>query len=409
VNANLGSRSDAATAGNILSPVNEAEAAAHVKQARTARRTLTIAGGGTRQQLGRPCRSDAVLSSQALSGITLYEPAEMVIAARAGTSVRALEGALADNGQFLPFEPMDHRALLGSDGEPTVGAIAACNLSGPRRLVAGAARDCLIGLRLINGRGEVIRAGGRVMKNVTGLDLVKLNAGAYGTLGLITEVTFKVLPRPERSATLILLGLSDVRAIESLSAALGSPFEISGAAHLPAGLGAPVARTLIRIEHFSASVDYRLQQLRTLLGSFGPSQVDEGEASLRLWRAVRDAEFLVEPFGRAVWRISVAPNQGPQVMARLGGVSPLQHFYDWGGGLIWLSCSSQSDAGATVIRSALDEFGGHATLVRAPEDVRAAVPVFQPLPDPVMRLTDGIKKSFDPDRIMNAGRMYAGI
>jgi len=230
----------------VIVPASEAEAAACIRQACAQRRALAIVGGGTRQQLGRPSTGAVTLSSRALAGITLYEPSEMVISARAGTLVRDLASALAENGQWLPFEPMDHRALFQSSGEPTVGSIAACNLSGPRRVVAGAARDCLIGLRLVNGRGDIVRAGGRVVKNVTGLDLVKLNAGAYGTLGLICEVTLKVMPRCERAATLVLSDLSDSKAIEALSIALGSPFEISGAAHVPAGLDAARARTLMR-------------------------------------------------------------------------------------------------------------------------------------------------------------------
>jgi glycolate oxidase FAD binding subunit len=409
VNGSVGSSPGADTVATALFPATEEEAAAQIAAARAGHRTLSIKGGGTRQQLGRPGEADAILSSQALSGITLYEPAEMVISARAGTLVRDLETALAGNGQWLPFEPMDHRRLLRSDGEPTIGAIAACNVSGPRRVVAGAARDCLIGLRLVNGRGELIHAGGRVMKNVTGLDLVKLNAGAYGTFGLITEVTFKVSPRPEHAATLIVAGLSDTDAIQALSAALCSPFEISGAAHLPAGVGGSSAQTLIRLENFSVSVDYRLRQLQKLLNSFGSSQVIEGDEASRLWRSVRDAEFLVEPWEGTVWRLSLAPSQSPKLMARLRCLSALRHFYDWGGGLVWLRHSGHADAGAATIRAALNEFGGHATLVRASAEIRAAVPVFQPLPEALMRLTSGIKTSFDPDRIMNVGRMYAGL
>jgi glycolate oxidase FAD binding subunit len=392
---------------DILSPATEAEAAACIREARARRCPLTIAGGGTRQQLGRPSTAAVTLSSRALTGITLYEPAEMVISARAGTPLRDLENALAENRQWLPFEPMDHRLLFQSQGEPTVGAIAACNVSGPRRVVAGAARDCLIGLRLINGRGEAIRAGGRVVKNVTGLDLVKLNAGAYGTLGLICEVTLKVLPRSERAATLILSDLSDSVAIEALSVALCSPFEISGAAHLPAGIGAASARTLVRVEHFSASVDYRIGELRRVLAAYGRAQLIEEMESVRLWQAVRDVEFLAEPRTSAIWRISLAPSEGPKFVARLQ--SPNRHFYDWGGGLVWLSQADVGEAGAAAIRAVLKTSGGHATLVRASSAIRAVVPVFQPLPEPVMRLTSGIKASFDPDGIINSGKMYAGV
>jgi glycolate oxidase FAD binding subunit len=395
--------------GTTLFPATEKEAAALIGVARAQRRSVALAGGGTRQQIGRPAPAGLTVSTRALAGICFYEPAEMVIAASAGTPLRVVEETLAAQGQYLSFEPMDHRALLRSEGEPTVGAVAACNISGPRRVCAGAARDCLIGLRLITGRGDIVGAGGRVMKNVTGLDLVKLNAGAYGTLGLITQVTFRVWPRPVHAATLVLLGLADTTAIEALSAALRSPFEVSGAAHLPAGMGATSARTLIRIENSGDAIDYRIGALRQLLIAYGDGQVLMGESAAQLWRAVRDVEFLAEPRDRAIWRVSVAPSEGAKFVQQLAASAPLPHFYDWGGGLIWISHAADGDVGAARIRAALRERGGHATLVRATTKVRTLVPVFEPLSDAVMRLTRGIKTSFDPDGILNVGRMYAGM
>ncbi len=230
----------------------------------------------------------ARLASTGLSGITLYEPAELVIAARSGTPVSEVVGVLAAKGQELPFEPMDYRPLLGTRAEPTIGAVAAMNISGPRRIMAGAARDSLIGVRAVNGRGEVVKSGGRVMKNVTGLDLVKLLAGSWGTLGFLTEVTFKVLPKTERMATLLWRGLDERRAIEALSSALGSPFDITGAAHLP-GRDGQNSRTLVRIEGFSVSVDYRLGEVRRLLRSAGAPDILEGRGAELLWQSVRDA------------------------------------------------------------------------------------------------------------------------
>jgi glycolate oxidase FAD binding subunit len=393
----------------IFYPGSEAEAAENISAARAAKRPLAIEGGGTRAGLGRAAQVEATLSTKALTGITLYEPAELVIAAKAGTPLAEIEATLAARGQMLPFEPMDHRALLGTIGEPTIGGISACNISGPRRIQAGACRDHLIGVRLINGRGEIVKSGGRVMKNVTGLDLVKLNCGAYGTLGLITEVTYKVLPKPEIAGTLGLFGLDDRRSIEAMSRALGSPFEVSGAAHLPAGIGGGKSRTLLRIENFAHSVDYRLRELQKLLAPFGDGlRLIEEEADA-LWRDIRDCRFFAEPRQRAVWRISTAPTRAAALVARLTGELDLSHFYDWGGGLIWLSAPEADDAGARIIRTVLATIGGHATLVRGSPDLRSRIDVFEPLAAPLMKTTAGIKASFDPGAILNPGRMYAGV
>ena len=295
----------------VHTPTTEAQACAIVKSVVAAGTPLAIRGGGTRSGLGRPTQAASTLSSVGLSGITLYEPAEMVIAARAGTPLSLVRETLADRGQMLPFEPMDHRPLFGTDGEPTIGAVAAGNISGPRRINAGAARDSLIGIRLVNGRGEAIKSGGRVMKNVTGLDLVKLVAGSHGTLGFLTEVTFRVLPGPERVVTLVWHGLSDEAAIALLSAALGSPFEPMAAAHVPAGIAGRHARTMLRLENFSASIDYRTGELAALLHAHGAPETVEGEPSAELWRDIRDARFFAGT-QEAVWRLSLAPTQRPE-------------------------------------------------------------------------------------------------
>lgn len=390
-------------------PATESEACAIVTTAAAARTPLALSGGGTRAGLGRPTQAAATLSSAGLEGITLYEPAEMVIGAKAGTPLRLIEQTLADRGQMLPFEPMDHRALFATSGEPTIGAVAAGNISGPRRINAGAARDSLIGIRLVNGRGEAVKSGGRVMKNVTGLDLVKLVAGSFGTLGFLTEVTFRVLPRPERIVTLAWPGLADAAAVTLLSAALGSPFEPMAAVHLPAGIGGEAARTLLRLENFSASIDYRAAELARLLKAHGRPELIEGAASEAFWRELRDAAFFAGT-QEAVWRLSLAPGNGPKATAAIARTLPgARWFYDWGGGLVWLAVPADGDAGAAALRAALQPLGGHATLVRAPDAVRAAVPVFEPLAEPLMKATAGIKKSFDPEGVFEPGRMYAGI
>jgi glycolate oxidase FAD binding subunit len=390
-------------------PASETEAGALLAEAAARRTPLAVAGGASKADVGRPAQTEATLSSAALTGVTLYEPAELVIAARAGTPLSELVRTLAERGQQLPFEPMDYRPLLGSTGEPTIGGVAAANISGPRRIMAGAARDSLIGVRFVNGRGEAVKSGGRVMKNVTGLDLVKLMAGSWGTLGFLTEVTFKVLPRPERVATLVFPGLDDARAVAALCAAVASPFEVTGAAHLPENLDGAGARTLLRIEGFSFSVDYRFGELRKLLKGFGAADVIEGEMAAALWQGVRDVAPLAEPRGRAVWRVSTAPTKGADVSAQISRALDARWYYDWSGGLLWIATDASGDAGAAAIRAATRAHGGHATLVRAPAEVRAVVDVFEPLSAPLMQVTAGIKTAFDPAGILNPGRMYAGV
>lgn len=386
-------------------PRDEQDLVDCVRAARAARAPLRIIGGGTRQAIGRPVAAAGALSLRALSGVTLYEPGEMVIAAKAGTPLPEIEALIAARGQMLPFAPMDHRRLLGTQGAPTIGAVAACNISGARRISHGAARDSLIGLRFVNGRGEAIKSGGRVVKNVTGLDLVKLQAGAFGCLGVLSEVTFKLLPKPERAATLVLRDLDDSRAIVALSQGLGSPFEVSGAAHLPAGVAGEQARTLLRIENFASSVAYRIGELQRIVGD---GDVLEDAASETLWRDIGDCAFFADDT-RAVWRVSSAPDRAPDFVRRIQANGAVTHFYDWGGGLVWLALAARDDARASDIHAAVAAVGGHATLVRAPADIRARVDVFQPLPAPTMRLQAALKASLDPDHLFNPRLMYAAF
>jgi glycolate oxidase FAD binding subunit len=391
-----------------LLPTTEADVALAVREAHASRTLLSIEGGGTRRGLGRPSQHGKTLSLAKLSGITLYEPSEMVIGAWAGTPLSEVTAALAAKGQMFAFEPMDHRCLLGTSGEPTIGAVAAANISGPRRIMAGGCRDSLIGVRFVNGRGAIIKNGGRVMKNVTGLDLVKLQAGAFGTLGVLTEVIFKVIPKPPARATLVLHGLSDAVGVAALCAAMGSPFEPTGAAHLPAGIGAEKARTVIRIEGLPEQMDYRTAALTKLLAAHGAPAILTGEPHDTLWSTIRDAAPLAEPRTEAVWRLSVAPSKGPETMAALQQKRDLRGFYDWSGGLIWLATAETDGAGADLIQSTAATMGGHATLVRGSDALRATIPVFQPLDPAIQHLQAGLKKSFDPDGILNPGRMVAG-
>ncbi len=370
-----------------IRPETEEELAEAV---RGAEGPLRIVGGGTR---GVDCRDDLPeLSAGGLSGITLYEPGALTLVVRAGTPLAEVEAVLAEEGQRLPFEPSDMRALMGTEGMPTIGGVVAANVSGPRRVQAGACRDSLIGVRFVDGRGDVIRSGGRVMKNVTGYDLVKLMAGSHGTLGVLTEVAFKVLPAAETVAQVEISGLSPARAVQVMAAALATPCEVSGAAWL-SGTG----RVLLRLEGFEASVDYRTQNLRLALADYGRAEIRADSAQVAdMWRELRD----VQPFaGRAgdVWRVIVKPTDAPLAAEALEAEEVI---LDWGGGLIWALMPEGTDA-----RARLSGIAGHARLVRAGPETRGRIPAFAPEPEPVAALGAGLRRRFDPRGILNPGLM----
>ncbi len=372
----------------MIEPATETELA---EALRAAAGPLRIRGGGTRE-IGKPVAGE-VLSTRALSGIELYDPGALTIVVGAGTPLEEMEAALAAENQRLAFEPLDYRGVLGSAGAPTIGGVVATNASGPRRIQAGACRDSLIGVRFVDGSGAVVKNGGRVMKNVTGYDLVKLMCGSWGTLGVLSQVAFKVLPAPPDRAVLLIEGLSDEAAVAAMAQALASPYEVSGAAHLPRGVdGDPV--TMLRLEGFEASTRYRAGALRALLGLGGDIERDLQKTAAG-WRYIRDLEGA--PAGGDLWRISVKPSDGPGIAAR-AGADWLE--YDWGGGLIWAVVEAGVD-----LRARLGNFAGHATLIRAAQATRERLAVFQPEPAPVAAISAGLRARFDPRGILNPGIM----
>jgi len=359
-----------------MTPHSETELADMITAAKG---PLRITGGGTRP-IGR-VTGDA-LSTSALSGITLYEPGALTLVAQAGTRVAEIEKALAQENQRLAFEPMDHRALLGTKGTPTIGGVIATNTSGPRRIAVGAARDFMLGTRFIDGSGTIIKNGGRVMKNVTGYDLVKLLTGSYGTLGVLTEVSLKVLPAVSATLTLTLKDLDDATAIKAMSAALSSPYEVTGVAHDPRQ-----SCTYFRLEGFPASIAYRAGELAKKLAPFGAASETKTD-----WTAIRDVTSFAGKSGD-VWRISVKPSDAAALTAKLGA-DAVQ--YDWGGGLIWALCPAGHD-----LRRAMGNTAGHATLVRG----TGCGPTFHPEPAPIGAITSGLRAKFDPRNILNTGIM----
>jgi len=370
-----------------MRPETEAELSQAVRDAPG---PLTIVGGGTRA----PSGNGAHLSSCGLSGIRLYEPGALTLVAGAGTPLAAVQAALAEHGQQLAFEPPDMRRLQpavaeGGSGDPTIGGVVATNASGPRRIQTGACRDHLLGVRFVDGAGTVIKNGGRVMKNVTGYDLVKLMCGSHGTLGVLSEVALKVLPGAAATAVVRIAAQRVAGAVTTMSQALGSPWDVTGAAHLPGA----VPETLIRVEGSAASVSERANKLAALLGQGAQVDTDPDPA---IWADVRDAA-LFEGGSEDVWRISVKPSDAPEVVRRVPASKTL---LDWGGGLIWVGVAPGSD-----VRTMLGGISGHATLVRADATTRARLGKFQPEPAPLASISAGLRAKFDPRGILNPGVM----
>ena len=367
-------------------------------------KVLEVMGQGTKRGLGRAQNADNVLDLSALSGITLYEPEELVMTARAGTPLSEVQAALDDANQMLAFEPWSPGGLYGTDGG-TVGGMFASAVAGPRRPLVGSARDHMLGFNAVSGRGEAFKSGGRVVKNVTGFDLTKLMAGSMGTLAVMTDVSFKVLPKPEKSRTILLFGATNPG--RAMRDAQNSPYEVSGVAHLPTSVAvrsndsyvssAGTSVTAVRVEGPGPSVEVRCTALRDLLSGYGAVEELHTSNTQALWLEIRDVSFFAGD--RQLWRLSVAPTDGPAIAAQLNG----EHYFDWAGGLVWLAMDAQDDANVDQVRGALN--GGHATLMRASEDVRARVAVFQPQAEGVAQLMKRVRAGFDPHNILNPGRM----
>jgi glycolate oxidase FAD binding subunit len=391
-----------------------------VRAALASEQPLEIVGGGSKRAIGQPMATNAVLDLSALNAVTSYEPNELIVTVQAGAPLGDVLSLIDSKNQQFAFEPMNTAQLLGTPNIGSIGGMIGAGLAGPRRIKAGGARDHLLGAHAVSGFGDSFKAGGKVVKNVTGYDLCKLLAGSWGTLAVMTEVTLKVMPKAESERTLVLRGLDDISANRAMTAALGSPFDVSGAAHVPnsafrAGLGALAdlgspgqAVTLLRLEGITASAAHRAASLGAVLGSFGAAEIVEDAASVAIWTSVRD----VVPFAAngalgtwPVWRIVCPPASGGALGQALARDTAGEVLYDWGGGLIWAALPPSSDASAGMLRSRLDGAGGHATLIRAPEPVRRAVDVFHPQAGGLARLSERVRLSFDPKNILNRGRM----
>jgi len=397
-------------------PETEEELVHLVAEALDTRTPLEVMGRGTKREVGRPVGSGAVVSTENMIGVSLYEPTELVLVAKAGTPVAQIEALLAESDQELPFEPVDLGPVLGyGPGEATIGGVIGTNISGSRRILKGAARDHVLGIKAINGRGELIKSGGRVMKNVTGYDLGRTLAGSWGTLAIMTEISLKVLPAQREVRTVIFFGLTDQTAIEALCIAMGTPYEVSGTLHMHAALaehfsdeeiaGAEASVTALRVENFPSSARYRANSLKQALLAYGPALELDTERSKAFWNEVRTLKmFQGKP--NPLWRVSTTPSCAAKLVGNLSRKFEIRAAYDWSGGLVWIETPPLTDGGSVDIRRTLAEFGGHATLIRADDATRAGIDVFQPLEPPLAALSAKLKHAFDPLGIFNPGRMY---
>jgi glycolate oxidase FAD binding subunit len=394
-----------------------------VRAAIASEQPLEIIGHGSKRRIGQPMATNALLDLSALNAVTSYEPNELIITVQAGAPLADVKSLIDSKNQQFAFEPIDTAALLGTPSLGTIGGMIGAGLAGPRRIKAGGVRDHLLGAHAVSGFGDSFKAGGRVVKNVTGYDLCKLLAGSWGTLAVMTEVTLKVMPRPESERTLMLRGLDDVAANKAMTAALGSPFDVSGAAHVPnsvfraaaGGLGdlgsQREAVTLLRLEGIIASAAHRAAALAKALSPFGAAEIVEDAASAAVWSSIRD----VAPFAAGgtlgawpVWRIVCPPASGGALGQALSRDTGGDVIYDWGGGLIWAALPPRPDAQAALVRARVNAAGGHATLVRASDEVRRNVDVFHPQPGGLADLSERVRQSFDPKNILNRGRLIRG-
>jgi glycolate oxidase FAD binding subunit len=379
--------------GKVLKPRTDGELADAIASSQS---SFTVQGSGTKAGWGRPVVAEQSLDLSGFNTIHGYEPEELILDAGAGAKRADIEELLSKHGQHLAFEPPDFSELYGTAHAGTLGGMLACNLAGPRRIKAGAARDHVLGLSAVSGRGEAYKVGARVVKNVTGYDVAKLMAHSFGTLSAFTSVIFKVLPKPETEETIVVEGLDDAGAVSVMSQAMQSSAEVSGAAHVPK------QGTYLRLEGIAASVAYRRE---ALLRRLGDAHVLPEQQSVATWKRIRDVAPVLNDRDAAIWRLSMTPSHVPQFLLMVRKHIEFNHFLDWAGGLVWLSVPGTVDAYA--IRSQMKS--GHATLMRASDAVRAHIDVFHPQAPGLAALSLRVKQSFDPDLRLNPGRMYEHI
>ncbi len=406
-------------------PQSEREASSIIKKFYKSGIPIELIGTGSKKKIGKPMQCAKTLSLSKLSGIVEYLPEELYIKVKAGTPIQEIEKELKRNQQQLAFEPIDFGYFLnGKSDYGTAAGQVACNISGPRRFKVGSVRDHVLGFRGVNGKGEIIKSGGTVVKNVTGYDLSKLVCGSYGTLVALTEITFKVLPAPEESKTLIIHNQKIESAIHLLNSSIGSSNDVSGAIFLPKEPEVPGcvmdiettfklndlkhdgSLTAIRIEGSKKSIEQRTQNLinELKISNLNISILAAHQSEI-FWNKVKNLEFFFSS-KNSIIRIAIPPSECVQLSYLF--LNKFKYFVDWGGALMWIEAFELSEEMFESIRKKVVNLGGYLTMIKNSEYLPYVEDVFT-INSTRFNISQNIKKSFDPKRIFNPGKMYTGI
>lgn len=380
----------------VVRPTCEADVIAVIGDAAANAHRLSIMSGGSKAAVGRPVNATP-LSLSGLHGVVDYDPAELVLTVRPGTALQEIEALLAAEGQMLAFEPYDHGPIFGAGHAlPTIGGVVAAGVAGSRRVSAGGARDHVLGIRAVSGHAETFVAGAKVVKNVTGFDIPKLASGSWGRLFAITELTLKVLPRPEISRTVAVVGLDSATAVHAMSRAMGSQANVAAAAHRPS-LAPGSALTGLRLEGVEPSIAVRSEMLERFLSPFGEVYVLEQAAAEIFWSDMRT----LTPLGTEtpLWRVTVSPRDSSPLVEALAAEGG-KWLLDWAGGLAWIAF----DGDRARVRNLAASACGQAMLVRGSETLRSAVPALQPVTPALAALEERVRRAFDPAGVFETGR-----
>ena len=402
---------------NIFNPSSREEIADIIRNCYKKNIPLEINGSKSKNKIGRNFQAEKTLDLTSYSGIIDYKPEELYIKVKAGTPINSIIEELDKHDQQLAFEPVDFGFLFnGKSNNGTIGGVISCNFAGPRRFKVGSARDHLLGFQGINGKGEIIKSGGTVVKNVTGYDLCKLISGSFGTLSVLTELSVKVLPKPQSSKTLIINNPHIKKAIEYLGTALSSSSDPSGGVFYPEqfdqsftfnDLTHKGALTAIRIEGPSNSVDHRIKNLSTELGLLeNEYSILESVQTKIFWNKTKNLEIFSNS-KKNLLRIVVPISETLSVLQKMKPYE-INYFLDWGGSLIWVELEKISLKILREIKDIMQQHSGYFTIIKVEDDLKASADIFTI--DPIKyKISEKIKKSFDPKRIFNPGKMYSGI